>query len=140
MAQEEDVWSGTPSQVTNFGSFIFLGILFFLVIPLFIIFWKWLVTKNIKYELTTERLRTRSGVLNKKMDELELYRVKDYKVDRPLFLRIFGLGNIILETSDRSSPIVMIKAIPDAEELREKVRTCVETRRDAKRVREVDFE
>ena len=140
MAQEEDVWSGTPSQVTNFGSFIFLGILFFLVIPLFIIFWKWLVTKNIKYELTTERLRTRSGVLNKKMDELELYRVKDYKVDRPLFLRIFGLGNLVLETSDRSSPIVMIKAIPDAEELREKVRTCVETRRDAKRVREVDFE
>ncbi len=140
MAQEEDVWSGTPSQVTNLGSFIFLGILFFMVIPLFIILWKWLVTKNIKYELTTERLRTRSGVLNKKMDELELYRVKDYKVDRPLFLRIFGLGNLVLETSDRSSPIVMIKAIPDAEELREKVRTCVETRRDAKRVREVDFE
>lgn len=140
MAQEEDVWSGTPSQVTNLGSFIFLGILFFMVIPLFIILWKWLVTRNIKYELTTERLRTRSGVLNKKMDELELYRVKDYKVDRPLFLRIFGLGNLVLETSDRSSPIVMIKAIPDAEELREKVRTCVETRRDAKRVREVDFE
>jgi uncharacterized membrane protein YdbT with pleckstrin-like domain len=140
MAQEEEVWNGTPSQIVNLGTFIFCGVFFWLVFPLFIILWKWLVVKNTKYELTNQRLRIRYGVLNKKTDELELYRVKDYKLDQPLFLRLFSLGNIVLETSDKSSPIVTIEAVPEAEQLREKLRIHVEERRDSKRVREVDFE
>jgi uncharacterized membrane protein YdbT with pleckstrin-like domain len=138
--EERTVWLGTPSQVINLGSFILLGLFFWLVIPLFIILWKWLVVKNMKYELTTERLRMRHGVLNKKLDELELYRVRDYKLDQPFFLRLFSLGNIILQTSDRTHPTVVIQAIPDAENLREQLRTYVEACRTRKGVRELDVE
>ena len=150
MSEEKDVWFGTPSQVVNlstfifmgllFSPFIFMGLLFLLIFPLFIILWKWLEIKCTKYELTTERLRTRHGILNKKTDELELYRVRDYKLDQPLFLRLFSLGNIVLQTSDRSHPEVILRAIPNGEELREKIRTYVEACRTKKRVREVDFE
>lgn len=140
MAEEKDVWFGTPSQIVNIWHFIFWGLFFWLVIPLFIILWKWLVVKNTKYELTTQRLRTRHGVLNKKTDELELYRVRDFKLDQPFFLRLFSLGNIVLQTSDKSHPFVTIKAIRNGEELREKIRTYVEECRVAKNVREVDFE
>jgi len=139
-AEERTVWLGTPSQVINLGSFILLGLFFWLVIPLFIILWKWLVVKNMKYELTTERLRMRHGVFNKKLDELELYRVRDYILDQPFFLRIFSLGNIILQTSDRTHPTVVIQAIPDAENLREQLRTYVEACRIRKGVRELDVE
>jgi uncharacterized membrane protein YdbT with pleckstrin-like domain len=138
--EERTVWLGTPSQVINLGSFILLGLFFWLVIPLFVILWKWLVVKNMKYELTTERLRLRHGVFNKKLDELELYRVRDYKLDQPFFLRIFSLGNIILQTSDRSHPTVVIQAIPEAEHLREQLRTYVEACRTRKGVRELDVE
>jgi uncharacterized membrane protein YdbT with pleckstrin-like domain len=140
MAEEETVWVGTPSQVVNLGAFILLGLFFWLVIPLFVILWKWLVVKNIKYELTTERLRTRYGVLNKHLDELELYRVRDYKLVQPLFLRIFSLGNVVLQTSDKSHPHVVIQAIPNGEELREQLRTYVEACRTRKGVRELDVE
>ena len=140
MAEEKTVWVGTPSQVVNLGSFILLGLFFWLVIPLFIILWKWLVVKNTKYELTTERLRMRHGVFNKKTDELELYRVRDYKLDQPFFLRIFSLGNIILQTSDKSHPHVVLEAIPNGEDLREQLRTYVEACRTRKGVREVDIE
>lgn len=140
MPEEQDVWFGTPSQVINLGSYIVLGLFFWLVIPLFVILWKWLVVKNTKYELTTERFRTRYGVINKKMDELELYRVRDYKLDQPFFLRIFSLGNIVLQTSDRSHPQMLVQAIPDAENLREKFRKHVEECRTRKGVRELDVE
>lgn len=140
MSTERDIWSGTPSQVVNLGSFILLGLFFWLVIPLFIILWKWLVTKNTKYELTSERVRTRSGVFNKKIDELELYRVRDYKLEQPFFLRIFSLSNIILETSDRSHPKMVLNAIPDGESLREQLRTHIEACRTRKGVREIDIE
>ena len=138
--EEKDVWSGTPSQVVNFGIFVLMGLFFWLVIPLFVILWKWLVIKNTKYELTTERLRIGHGVLNKETDELELYRVRDYRLVQPLFLRLFSLGNIVLQTSDRSHPEVTISAIPDSEDLREKLRVHVEACRTKKNVREVDFE
>jgi len=140
MNEEKDVWFGNPSQVINLGSFIFWGCFFWLIFPLLIILWKWLEVKSTKYELTTQRIRTRYGILNKKIDELELYRVRDYKLDRPLFLRIFSLGNIALETSDRSHPTMVLKAIPNGEELREQLRYYVEDCRTTKRVREVDFE
>lgn len=138
--EERSVWFGTPSQFINLGSYILLGLFFWLVIPLFIILWKWLVVRNTKYELTTERLRMRHGVLNKNLDELELYRVRDYKLDQPFFLRLFSLSNIVLQTSDKSHPTVVIEAIPDGEELREQFRTHVEACRTRKGVREVDIE
>ena len=96
--------------------------------------------KNTKYELTTERIRTRHGILNKETDELELYRVRDYKLDQPFFLRMFSLGNIVLETSDRSHPTGIFAAVPNGGPLREQLRTCVEACRTKKGVREVDFE
>lgn len=140
MSDERTVWTGTPSQVINLPVFIVCGLLFWLIVPLFIIVWKWLVTWSTRYDLTTERLKTRVGVINKKMDELELYRVRDYKLEQPLMLRLFSLGNIILQTSDRSNPVVMLRAVPDAEQLREQIRALVETCRGQKGVREVDVE
>tara|TARA_A100001391_G_scaffold69_3_gene148 strand:- start:7599 stop:8027 length:429 start_codon:yes stop_codon:yes gene_type:complete len=140
MREEKDVWYGTPSQVVNLGTFIVCGLLFFLVIPLFIALWRWLEVKYTKYELTTQRLRTRYGVLNRKTNELELYRVRDYQFEEPFFLRLFSLGNVILRTSDRSSPVVVIRAIENGEELREKLRQYVEECRTAKGVREFDVE
>ena len=140
MTEEVSVWSGTPSQVTNLGTFVLTGLFFWLIFPLFVSLWQWLVTKNTKYELTSQRLKTRHGVLNKTMDDLELYRIKDYRLDRPLWLRMFSLGNVILETSDLSHPTVTVRAIRNAEELRETMRKYVEERRDQKRVREIDFQ
>lgn len=140
MAEERPVWSGTPSQVVNLGTYILCILFLWLVFPLFIMLWKWLVVKFTKYELTTQRLRTRYGVLNKITDELELYRIRDYTLEQPFFLRLFSLGNIILTTSDKSHPVVVIRAIRNGEDLRDKLRTHVEECRVAKRVREIDFE
>ena len=140
MTDEKSVWNGTPSQVINIPAFVLLGIFFWLIIPIFIILWKWLVVRNTRYELTTERLKIRQVVLNKKMDDLELYRVRDFKLEKPFFLRLFSLGNIILQTSDKSHPVVILRAIKDGEEIREQIRNMVEACRVKKRVREVDYE
>lgn len=140
MSEEESLWVATPSQVGNLGYFIGWGLLFWLVFPLFIILWRWIETKCTKYELSNERLVTRYGVLNKKTDELELYRVKDYQFEQPFFLRFFSLGNIVLRTSDRSHSEIVIRAIENGEKLRETLRSHVEACRSKKGVKEVDFE
>lgn len=140
MAEEKELWRGTPSQWVNLPWYILWLLLFWLVIPLFILLWQWLVIRTTVYELTSERLKLRRGVLNKHLDEVELYRVRDYKLEQPFFLRLFGLGNILLQTSDRSHPRVRLRAIRDGEQLYERVRAAVEDSRARKGVRELDVE
>ena len=140
MAEEKPLWSGRPSHLVNLPWYILWLLLFWLVIPLFILLWQWLVIRNTIYELTTERLKLRRGVLNKELDEVELYRVRDYKLERPFFMRIFGLGHILLQTSDRSHPSVRLRAVRDGERLYEQLRGAVEQSRARKGVRELDVE
>jgi uncharacterized membrane protein YdbT with pleckstrin-like domain len=140
MAQEEVVWTGSPSQWINVPVYLLCALFFWLVIPVFVAIWKWLVLRSIQYELTTERLRIRQGVLNKELDELELYRVRDYRLERPLFLRMFSLGNITLRSSDTSHPAAMLRAIRDGEAVREQIRNYVEECRVRKRVLPLDME
>jgi uncharacterized membrane protein YdbT with pleckstrin-like domain len=157
--KETAVWKGGPSQVVNLPTFaasalvamVFLvvgpqfpGIRNYImlgaVIPAIWTGWKWLVVRCQRFEITSERLRMIQGVLNQDIDEIELYRVKDTRILRPLWLRLFGLGNVVLETSDRSHPKAVLTAIKDAAEVREELRKHVENLREQKRVREVDFD
>jgi uncharacterized membrane protein YdbT with pleckstrin-like domain len=152
---ETPLWKGTPSQWLNIGPFslalllsagIVVGGIFFppafagLILPLVWMIWRFLVIRCEIFELTSQRLRISHGVFNQKIDEIELYRVKDVLVERKWWMRIFGLGSLHLETSDRSLPQVTIPAISDAIGLREILRKEVEAVRDKKRVRELDFE
>jgi uncharacterized membrane protein YdbT with pleckstrin-like domain len=137
---EKTIWEGTPSQVLNLRIYILCVLLCWLVVPIFIAIAKWLKLKCYKFEITTERIRITEGIFSKKIEELELYRVKDAKVIEPFWLRLFSLGNIVLTTSDRSHPRLIIPAVPDVRGLREKLRTHIERMRLKKGVREVDFE
>jgi uncharacterized membrane protein YdbT with pleckstrin-like domain len=139
MTHEQPVWSGSPSQWLNLGTYVLCGLLSPLIVPIFIALWKYLELKNIRYELTTERLKMHRGVLSKFIDDIELYRVKDTKLEQPFHLRLFSLGNVIMTTSDAGHPTLLLRGLSDAESVREKIRMHVEQIRDAKGVREVDF-
>jgi uncharacterized membrane protein YdbT with pleckstrin-like domain len=153
---ETFLWKGHTSQWVHFWYYLFCSLLagaaiggipftlglsaIGLVVPLFMWLVRWWITKCTSYELTSQRLKISSGILNRKLDELELFRVKDYAMDQPLFLRMVGLGNLTLVTSDASSPAVTISAIANVEDVREKLRNAVQAERDRKRVREMDVD
>lgn len=153
---ETTLWQGHTSQWVHFWYYLFClllaaaaigGVPFTaglsaigLVVPFFMWVIRWWMTKCTSYELTTQRLRIRTGILNKHLDELELFRVKDYSMTQPLFLRLMGLGNLTMITSDATTPTVEIKAIPGVEDVREKLRNVVQAERDRKRVRALDVD
>jgi uncharacterized membrane protein YdbT with pleckstrin-like domain len=137
---EETVWRGTSSQWKNFGVFILCGLFCWLVVPIFIALARYLQTKNKIYELTTERMKMTKGVFSKVTETLELYRVKDLETRQPFLHRLVGLENVQLNTSDASSPVILIDAVPIAVGLADKIRNQVETIRAQKGVREIDVE
>jgi hypothetical protein len=77
---------------------------------------------------------------DRRTDELELYRVKDTELIEPFYLRIFALGNVVMHTSDRTTPRLVIPAIPDSREVRERIRGQVEAVRKRRGVRELDVD
>ena len=134
-AMENEVWRGTPSQWSNLGWWIACV----LVVPIPFALWHWLVVRNTGYLLTDQRLRKSTGVLNRRHDDLELYRVKDTRYAQTFWQRMVGIGDIELMTSDTTTPVVQMRNLRDAERVRDMIRALVEKRRDAKRVREVDL-
>jgi membrane protein YdbS with pleckstrin-like domain len=162
--QERVIWSAHPSQVINFGTYAACILVWLLVIPLFLFFRqnapryvlvcfgvimvlallvflnKWIRTRSRLYQVTSERVKMTDGVFNRKTEEIELYRVRDYKLEEPFWLRIFGLGNITISTMDLSTPTLVIKAVRDANGRREQLRKFVELCRDKKNVRLTELE
>src|SRR5436190_14854151 len=130
---EETIWRGTSSQVKNLGLFILSGLFCWLLDPIFIALARYLQTKNKVYELTSERLKTTEGVFSKVTETLELYRVKDIEVRQSFFYRLLGVENIQINTSDLSSPLVLLEAIPKTIGLADKIRNQVEIIRTQQR-------
>jgi uncharacterized membrane protein YdbT with pleckstrin-like domain len=138
MAEEQSLWKGSPSQVVNLGAYLLCLLLFWLVVPIFYALWRWIDTRLTEYELTSQRLVFRSGVFNRKTEEIELYRVRDSSLDEPLFLRLFGTGNIVLYATDASAASFVLRAVKAAADVRQKLRAAVEAARDRKRVRSIE--
>lgn len=101
-------------------------------------FWHYLAVRCIRYTVTEERLLDESGVLNRITDTLELYRIKDTQVLEPIGLRLLGLGHVRIESSDRSTPVVVLHAITQPKEAAAIIRDRVEDMRTRKQVREFD--
>ena len=137
---EETVWRGSSSQWKNLGIFILCGLFCWLIVPIFIALARYLQTKCKIYELTTERLKITEGVFSKVTDTLELYRVKDLETRQPFLHRLAGIENIQINTSDVSTPFVLVEAIPTNVGFGDKLRNQVEVIRTQKRVRELDIE
>ncbi len=136
MNDEHIEWSGHPSQWQNLWWFVACVLL----LPIPWAFWRWLQTRNTTITLTDQRLKFTRGIVTRSTEDLELYRVRDSHFEQNMLERLVGLGQVVLYTTDETSPEIRLNFIRDAEAVREKVRTLVEARRDAKRVRYFDAE
>lgn len=128
---EETIWKGTPSAAQDF----WLNLSCLLVLPIPWAIGRWVQRRNSLMEITTERLRITSGVLSKKVEELELYRVRDTTFLQPFILRLFRVGNLKLNTDDATTPTILLGGIPADQALRDRLRHAVEACRDRKRTR-----
>ncbi len=111
------------------------------VVGLGLIAWKWLTNMMASYEITPDRLVIRRGIFVKSIDEIELYRIKDVRIDFTIINQIANVGTIGITSSDettRDGPL-MLPLIENAKLRREALRDLVDQARQRRRVREVDM-
>jgi uncharacterized membrane protein YdbT with pleckstrin-like domain len=101
----------------------------------------WLRRLSTHYRITTQRVVIERGILSKRMDQTDIYRIIDYTVERPFGQRLMGTGNLVLRTMEQNNPIVRIDGIKtDVVALYERLRAATEAEKRRRGVRMVDME
>jgi len=110
-------------------------------VSLLIILVKWVQNLASKYEVTPDRLIIRRGIIRKSIDEIELYRIKDVRIDFTIINQLAGIGRITISSSDETTRDgdLVLADIERARERRETLRQLVDTARQQRRVREIDM-
>jgi membrane protein YdbS with pleckstrin-like domain len=164
-AEEQELWSGHPSQLLNLGIYLFWAIVLVITgsaLILFVsgvtnpMFWIGVIfgavflialvnvaiayfhLRAIHYVVSTQRVRIVAGLFSKEIQEIELFRVKDTSAHQSFLLRLAGLGTITILSGDEKQPRLVLDGIPHSIELRERIRAEVMTLRQRFGVRELD--
>lgn len=93
------------------------------------------------YQITDERLIIRTGIIFKAVDEIELYRIKNVRLDFTLLNQWAGIGTLSIASSDETTRNgdLVIRNVADAQGRREHLRRLVDTARQKRQVREIDM-
>ena len=160
-AEEEEMWRGHPSQILNLHVYLFWGIILAATLVLAFIFadnqlwafgifgvvvvvalaqsaWAYFHLRMVEYIITTQRVRVISGLFSKEVQEIELFRVKDTSARQAFFQRLFGLGTITVLSGDEKQPRLVLDGVPNALDMRERLRQEVMSLRQRFGVRELD--
>jgi hypothetical protein len=126
-APERTLFEGSPAAIGSAWELVLSILTLGLAAIYFVI-----RARGTLYKVTTSRIVVETGIANKKIEQVDLYRVVDFAVLLPLEQRLVGTGTLVLETEDRTTREVRLERIrTDVRKLYEDLRVA----RDAERAR-----
>jgi membrane protein YdbS with pleckstrin-like domain len=111
-APEEILWEGGPTWRAWAGRWILGWALLPVVVGLFLLVPIWMRTRSKRWKLTSKRVEVESGWLSKRIDTLELWRVRDVEFRQSLVDRMAGVSSIVITAQDAALPAIEIRCSP----------------------------
>ena len=93
-----------------------------------------LFRKSIKFRVSNTVIEYERGLLSKRIDVVQLWRVKDVVYKQSLVDRVLSIAHIGIVTSDATNPNFEIVGMPASRKLFEQLRDSIEIQRQAKNV------
>ena len=128
---ENVIWEGKASWKSGISAadiilfFITAGV--WIIVPVAKIIS--LSAKN--YKITDQRIIVTEGILSRKENEVELFRVRDLSVKQGIMQKMFNVGDITVRSAEVSQSTLFIKGIENAYEIREQLRnSMLQSRKD----------
>ncbi len=97
----------------------------------------WISSISERVKITTQRVVHTVGIISKRLEEVEFYRVKDTKFEQTVLQRIVGVGTVTLFSDDATAPELTF-AVPDPGDIREKIRGFVVVERKRRPTLQMD--
>jgi class 3 adenylate cyclase/membrane protein YdbS with pleckstrin-like domain len=110
------------NTVRSYASYASLVIYFFAFLALWGTIKRILKYFNTCFDITTQRIKIRLGMLSRKINQIELSRLKDVEISQSLWGKIFNYAHIRLVSSDKLISDITLIAMPDGENKAEEIR------------------
>jgi membrane protein YdbS with pleckstrin-like domain len=76
------------------------------------------------YKITTQRIKRETGILSKKQESLELFRIDHFELIKPFAMRLLGQAELHLFSSDAEFENFYVYGVPKLEALADTLREC----------------
>jgi hypothetical protein len=103
-AEESSGLALNEKQILLFRRYRILAGLGLVMLVMLVIFIKIAQLKATRYEVSADRIEWSRGLLDRKVDNLDMFRVVDLKLRRNLLDCVVGVGTVTVLTTDKSDP------------------------------------
>ena len=80
-----------------------------------------IVFRSRVFRITRDRIEYESGVFSKRVENMDMWRVKDVRFRCRAIQGILGVGSVIVESSEASNPLIVIGPLRNARGLYDKI-------------------
>lgn len=154
LEEPRPIYSGTPSWKVHFsryaaGATLFVGgvagvvaglttsvgVYVAIIGAVLIVGGVWLLAEGemrrraTHYRISTRSIDIEQGIFNRRIDTLQLWRVRDVVFEQSFGERMLGLSRVRVITVDKSSPDVLLLGLSDGRSLFERMKSAIESAR-----------
>lgn len=128
-ARERTLFAGHPAVLQTVGAWA----ISILTLGLGFVYY-WFKSRSVTYLITTQRIQIERGFFSTVESSVELFRLDDFDIHRPLGMRLVGQSILHLRSSDPDMPVVFMPGLPGVDALAEQLRECAMRDRARRRV------
>jgi uncharacterized membrane protein YdbT with pleckstrin-like domain len=122
---EEVIWEGRPTWRAWAGTWILGWVLLPVLVGAFLLGSVWIQIRSRRWKLTSRRIEIESGFLSRRVDTLELWRVRDVEFRQTLMDRMTGVASISITAHDEGSPVLDVRGLPGGREIYDRLMNAV---------------
>ena len=128
-AQERVLYRGHPAVLPSIGPWIVTVLTLGLALPYY-----WYRSRALTYVITSQRVQIERGFLSKIESGVELFRLDDFDIHRPLGMRLVGHSMLHLRSSDPDMGVAFVYGVPGLPAIADQLRECALRDRARRRV------
>jgi membrane protein YdbS with pleckstrin-like domain len=85
--------------------------------------------RGLRYRITDGGIDFEHGIVAKRIETIQLWRVRHVDFQQSIFERLFGIANIHVMTTDKSDAELVIRGIPDARAVFDRLKDALQVAR-----------
>lgn len=101
----------SEKQMESFAQYRVISAVVLGVVVLVILLWHMFKLKMIHYEVTADRIEFSRGIFDRRVDNLEMFRIVDLSLRRSLLDCVLGIGTVELIATDKADPKFTFKKV-----------------------------
>jgi hypothetical protein len=88
-----------------------------MALAVLVLFFKIIVLKSTRYRISADRIEWSRGLLGKRIDNIDMFRIIDMSLQRGFFDGLVGIGIVVLITTDKTDPEFRFQKVSGAKQL-----------------------